>query len=1447
MHHRVRSSAFPHALSRTTFLRSVLTGLAALAGFTPAARAQSYLHWDLNGFTAGSGGGTAPTGLWNATDARWCIVADGAGPVVPWINNSIAVFAAGTNATGAYAVTLTAANLPIGGLQFQEGTTTLTGVGTLQLVNPVAGLTPQVALNGQPTAIGAGVTLAGSAGLNFVGSGTLTLAGATTTTGATMIDGVTVKLAAANRLSDASPLQLLGTLDLAGFDETVGALSGSGAVALGSGRLTVQNPTDSIFTGTITGTGSVWKSGAGRLTLTERAAWTGATRIQAGTLATGFPSVLSYTSDLIIDAGATFDIGNGVQVVGTITGAGTVALNSGVLVLGNETPFTFDGLVEGTGSIAKWGGATMTLTKPSPFSGTTSIMQGTLRAACDYALDYPRMRIEDVAALDLDGHLMRIQLPESDGTIRLRGGRLEFSGAGYCSVGFVGPGTLVKTGTATSNLYSTFGPVGTFEIQEGTVCLLLDDRLGAGVDVQVAPGAMLRVNAAQETVGKLTAGGEVVVSGGRLTVAGAGPSTVSGAIVGDGQIAKSGAGTLTLQGASTYTGATNIFEGTVRLTGTNRLPVGAFASVAAGASFELAGPPEGASQQLSYVSGAGDLRAVGPNDTWSLGWGNYTTTFDGRLRGAGNFQKTGTGTLTLTGASDGTGDLAVFLGTLRVGADDSLPSRTSGTVSLGGGGRIELAGHTQRLHGLQFDGLVELGGGRLILTGGALFEGTVAGPGSLEKEGAATDTLRGPLNFSGPTRVRAGTLRIDRSGTLDTDVQIDAGATLDPSGRVVAVDELTGAGTLACAAGEFGAGAGGTDFSFGGAITGDAAARFTKNGAGRFTLTGTTGVGVEIRGGTLGLGADERIGNLASVHVAAGAYFDVAGRTETIDALTGPGKVSLGTGRLTVGAGGGSFTFDGTVTDGARFTKTGAGEFVLAGRLAGADSVLLQSGTLRLGADDRFDSTLDLAMNNGATFDLGGFSQTLREIEGFGDVHLPAGSTLTLDPGAMATALAVDCTGDGRFVKRGAETLTWQGTSADALELAVEGGGVRLGGGQRFAPATKLTLGAGAWFESGAFAQDFGELAGPGELRVGAGGVVRASQGTFDGTLTGPGTFDKTGATSLTLAQPQSFPGTLRAMNGTLGLGAGAWTFGGTFVAKGGVLTLLAGSTLAGPVELNGSIQLGGGGPVVALTGAVTGHGGFHGNVSLGGSFAPGSDADPYALIGCSGSMKFSSAQTLTLQLGGYAPGLSHDQIVCGGTVTFGGTLRIERHHGFAIVAGQPFQVFQAGGFAGAFAALDLPVLPPGYAWDPTRLNLNGTLRIVAGYDAWVLGFGLNPATDGAPLANPTGDGVANLLKYLFRGNPLVAQRDLAPVATVEPNAGGATLVFSYRRDALAALTLAAVGVEWSTDLATWAPVTDGAGGARVTVTPIDTNLDLVTVRIPIGGPRGFARLRVEL
>src|SRR6266700_3979797 len=92
-----------HGLIASKFFQLLVFGWIAVIGV----KAQTTLYWDTNGASPGSGGPSA-NGTWatgnSAAAQHWSTDPNGTSASVGWNPNNIAVFSAGTDATGTYTV-----------------------------------------------------------------------------------------------------------------------------------------------------------------------------------------------------------------------------------------------------------------------------------------------------------------------------------------------------------------------------------------------------------------------------------------------------------------------------------------------------------------------------------------------------------------------------------------------------------------------------------------------------------------------------------------------------------------------------------------------------------------------------------------------------------------------------------------------------------------------------------------------------------------------------------------------------------------------------------------------------------------------------------------------------------------------------------------------------------------------------------------------------------------------------------------------------------------------------------------------------------------------------------------------------------------------------------------------------------------------------------------------
>jgi len=105
--------------------RSGLAGLQVEDAYTG-----TMLHWDIDGTTPGAGGAT-PSGTWDGSTSNWSADPTGSSATSTWGADNVAVFSAGTDATGSYTITVDGTQ-SARGLWLQDGNVTFSG-GTINL------------------------------------------------------------------------------------------------------------------------------------------------------------------------------------------------------------------------------------------------------------------------------------------------------------------------------------------------------------------------------------------------------------------------------------------------------------------------------------------------------------------------------------------------------------------------------------------------------------------------------------------------------------------------------------------------------------------------------------------------------------------------------------------------------------------------------------------------------------------------------------------------------------------------------------------------------------------------------------------------------------------------------------------------------------------------------------------------------------------------------------------------------------------------------------------------------------------------------------------------------------------------------------------------------------------------------------------------------------------
>ncbi|MGJ5205591.1 autotransporter domain-containing protein [Bradyrhizobium sp. HKCCYLR20261] len=309
-------------------------------------------------------------------------------------------------------------------------------------------------------------TISGSGGLTKFGTGVLTLSGITSYAGDTLVSGGTLRTGASGVLSVASSYMIAtgATLDLDGTGQTIGGLSGSGNVLLGSnGSLAIgDNGGAAVFSGTISGNGTFVKSGPGLLTLSGTNTYSGLTIVDGGTLRAGAAGAFAPLSSFEVDSGTTLDLNGFNQTIASLTGGGAVLLSAGTLTSGGDNTSTnFLGTISGSGGFTKVGTGTMRFDGATTYTGATTISAGTLQAGASGVLaSASAFMIASGATLDLNGFDQAIGSLAGSGNVLLgaamltaggNNGNTSFSGAISGSGGFTKTGTGRMTLTGTNN------------------------------------------------------------------------------------------------------------------------------------------------------------------------------------------------------------------------------------------------------------------------------------------------------------------------------------------------------------------------------------------------------------------------------------------------------------------------------------------------------------------------------------------------------------------------------------------------------------------------------------------------------------------------------------------------------------------------------------------------------------------------------------------------------------------------------------------------------------------------------------------------------------------------------------------------------------------------------------------------------------------------------------
>ena len=1141
------------------FLEGTNTEDAAFQGFS-SINAASGSKWTLTGKFQPTGNLAVNVDGAGATPAQLTMngVISGAGSLTADGGGTLALGATNTYAGGTTIRNGTTVQIGTAGA-LGSGTVTLDGgklaaTSSLSLTNSLAFAAGQrstvTAATGRTLDIDGNLALNGSATAVFgstTETGTVRLDDGTTivsSTAAVVVAGGTLQVADATRAATIFPnvasttVNTGATLDLNGYNVTIGNLQGAGTLKTRTGNFPAQTTTvqSGNFSGSITGTGQLVKTTAGTLVLSGANSYTGNTTISGGTLQLG-------------DGGTTGSIDNS-----NIT-------NNAALVFNRSNAMNFTRTISGSGSVTQSGTGTLTLSGANTYGGGTRVNSGTLQVAAANALGSGGLtmaggKLAATSTMNLSNGVSfaagtaSTVAAATNRTLTL-GGALNLGANATATFGSATETGVVNVASNSATVDSSAAVVvagGTLRVGSGT---LMSGVLGNIASTTVNGGATLDLNGQNVSIRNIQGAGTLQTGFKSAQATTITSGLFGGAIAGAGKLVKSGAGTLTLTGTNTYGGGTTIDAGTLQVGN------GGTTGSISGDIVDNGVLQFNRSDDIAYaggITGTGSLTKSGAGKLTLTGTSTYGggTTIDAGTLQVGNGGTKGSiagnitnnaalvfnrsDSYTVAGDIDGTGSLSDNgTGTLILAGTNSYSGGTTigkgATLQVGNGGKSgTLSGAVTANGNLVFD-----------RSDDSSFTGTVSGAGSLTKNGAGELEITGANTYTGNTSVNGGTLRVNNtsgSATGTGSVQVGAGATLAGGGTISGAVNVASGGSLA-----------------------------PGNSPGTLTIGDLSMDKGSFLNYHLGAVGEDPLNDLVQVNgnLVLGGTLNV---TETAGGSFGPGLYRLVkyTGSLTDN---GLNIGNTPVTPGDLYVQTSVAKEVN----------LINSTGVQLGFWDGGDT-----VNNGS---VGGGSGTWR----IGSPGSPndtwtnseGGYNATWKPNQFAmfggTAGTVTVDNSGGDISIGGAQFFSDGyvVQGDALTLGNAHTVVKVGDGTRSGASMTATIASQLTGAGGLTKDDYGTLVLTGANNytggtVVAAGVLQGNTTSLQGEIVNNATVTFDQSTDGTFGGTMSGSGSLRKIGtGDLALATANTYAGGTSIDAGSVSASVSGALGTGPVNVNAS------------------------------------------------------------------------------------------------------------------------------------------------------------------------------------------------------------------------------------------------------------------------------------
>jgi fibronectin-binding autotransporter adhesin len=1145
------------------------------------------------------------------------------------LSGSGAITDAGTSQT----ITLASASLS-GNILNLVNSATIAGANTT-----IAGGTVELKVfTPSDTTISSLITTSG--GVTKSGAGTLAFSTAKNYTGLTSVNGGTLLAGVNDFISSGNITVNGGTLDIATYSDTVGAVI-------------MQNGTITGSTGVLTGTSYSFREGtvsaiiAGAVAVTRRATNTSADSVVSITRENTYTGATTITSGILkIEAagnGANTPLGTSAGGV-TIASGGALDLN-GYTLSTSEAITSFAGTGFGSSGSSKMGAIMNSSGTPVSYSGDI-----TLTAAARINADAGALTISSNIsgnfALTFAGfsniNFSGIRsgtstiVKEGIGVLTLSNGNSSYSGATTISAGTVKLGAASVGGTnsplGTTAGITTIATGSRLDLNGFTLGIAEPTTInGVGYGLgDFASGSLMNSSASNVTYSglitlgsasfikadygdiNLTAAGTITGNGLGLTMGGAGNGTLD-SIIGNtnGGVNKTGNGTWTVSGQSTHTGTTIVYHGTLKLGangGATNTPLGTTAlgvTVATGAVLDFNGYTIPTAEALT-------INGRGINNSGVIIGSNGT--FGGTIsQGTDSFITNASGTMTITGVVNG-----------------------AFTLLVGGAGNI---------------------------TTSTVFPAVAL---AITKQGAGILTVTGSNLYTGETRIEAGTFAYAAATTLAGTNLVVKGGTFDNGANTDTIGAITLiGGTITNSAALTGTSYTLENGTVSGILAG--AVAVTKNTNNTVTLTGVNTISstTTINAGNLVI-SDSGSATSTTVTVNLGGALTLDNSSTAVIDRLGDALI------LTMN--GGNFNFIGN-SSGASSETTG-----LLSSLTGHNTV-----TVTPGAGGSTTMTF-------ASFAAGATGSTIL-FRGTDLGAIPAANVSTLvfttpptlrGGGGASNSTTVSTVysafGDSSLSGTGSDMVTYQGGTGLRLlngagfsgeysgDLSVNNSNVKLTADS--APAggsinsiilngysiidpgspTTINMTGGGTLSGNILINSTTNIAGT-NTTLGIGAVSLYVLATADSTISATigsavaGSLIVSGSGNVTITQPSLHTGTTYINNATLTYGTNNVVSSGGLTVVGGTVNLNGNSDTVGAISINAGI-------ITTGAGTLTGNGTFttvaNDNVAsfITGNLGLGSNAtftinnglmDNDAVISAviSGAFTFSKAGTGTLELAG--------------------------------------------------------------------------------------------------------------------------------------------------------------------------------------------------------------------